>query len=56
MLQRKQMNGLEQKKGVRKESIGRVHTAMKDRIEDSIAKGAETIQNLENTTNNLAAR
>ena len=56
MLQRKQMNGLDQKKKTREDSIGRVKTVMKERIEDSIKQGAETIQNLENTTNNLAAR
>ena len=56
MLQRKQMNGLEQKQNVRKESIGRVKSVMKERIEENIKQGAETINNLENTTKNLEAR
>lgn len=56
MLQRKQINGLEQKLNDKKSSVKRVHVGMKERIEDSLKKGAEDIQNLENTTNNLAAR
>jgi hypothetical protein len=56
MLQRKQINGLEQKAEGKRYEVKTLKTAMKERIEDSLQKGAETIQNLETITQNLAAK